>query len=330
MATMGVSERFACRVAGQHRSTQRNCKPEADPDAALRAELRQISSDHPRYGYRRAHALLRQAGWIVNRKKTARLWRQEGLRVPAKQRKRARVGQSSADGKRLAASRPDQVWALDYQHDSTADGRVLRLLNVVDEFTREALAVEVARSFSADATIAVLERITASRGRAPEFLRIDNGPELTSHALRDWCRYSGTGTVFIEPGSPWQNGYAESFNGRLRDEVLSGELFGSLLEAKVVLADWRDEYNHRRPHSALAYQAPAVFAATWKPALPAHEPAPVLTDVKPAPSLSTSLIANGGLDIGSGPTPSKSLGKGKENGGRNKNNHAYDACSADS
>jgi putative transposase len=258
---LGVSERWACRVTGQHRSSERYEPKRAEDDAALRSELRRISKDRPRWGYRRAHAMLVEEGWEVNRKRVQRLWREEGLRVPQKRRKRRRLGESTVPATRLAAERPNHVWALDYQHDQTADARVIRLLNVVDEFTREALVMHVARSIDADTTVAVLERLVAERG-APTFLRCDNGTELTSHALRDWCRFSHTGTAYIDPGSPWQNPYVESFNGKARDELLDVEEFSCLAEARVVIEDWREDYNGRRPHSALGMRSPAAFAAT--------------------------------------------------------------------
>ena len=260
---LGVSERWACRVTGQHRSTERYEPKRAEDDAALRERLRGISKDRPRWGYRRAHALLVEEGWEVNRKRVQRLWREEGLRVPQKRRKRRRLGESTVPAARLAAERPNHVWALDYQHDQTADGRVIRVLNVVDEFTREALVMHVARSIDADTTVAVLERLVAERG-APTFLRCDNGTELTSHALRDWCRFSRTGTAYIDPGSPWQNAYVESFNGKARDELLDVEEFSCLAEARVVIEDWREDYNQRRPHSSLGMRSPAAFAATLR------------------------------------------------------------------
>ncbi len=156
------------------------------------------------------------------------------------------------------------MWALDFQFDQTSDGRILKLLNVVDEHTREALAIECHRRIDADATVAVLDRLVAARGRAPERVRCDNGPELTANALRDWCRFSRTGASYIEPGSPWQNPYVESFGSRVRDELLSGELFATLAEAQVLVEDWRVDYNDRRPHSALGMMAPARFAASWR------------------------------------------------------------------
>lgn len=192
-------------------------------------------------------------------KARAALWREEGLRVPRRRRKRARVG-GNRDAKHLRAERPDRVWALDLQTDETADGRQIRILNVVDEFTREALVSEVARSITAKDTVAALERIVASRGTAPAHIRCDNGPELIAHALRDWCRFNSTATAYIEPGSPWQNPFVESFNGRVRDEVLDIELFDTLAEARVIVEDWRIAYNTEHPHSALGMLPPARFA----------------------------------------------------------------------
>jgi len=200
----------------------------------------------------------------VNRKKIQRLWREEGLRVPAKRRKRQRLGVSTSPAARLRAEHPDQVWALDFQFDTTTDGRILKLLHVVDEHTREALAVQVERRIDADRTVSVLECIAAARGRPPELVRMDNGPELTANALRDWCRFSGSGTSYIEPGSPWENPFVESFGGKVRDEVLAVEAFDSLLEAKTVIEDWRDTYNTRRPHSSLGWKTPAAYAASRK------------------------------------------------------------------
>jgi putative transposase len=238
----------------------------ASDDAALRARLRRFSKDRPRWGYRRAHQQLVEEGWSVNRKRVQRLWREEGLRVPVRRRKRQRLGESTVPAVRLRAERPDHVWALDFQYDQTADGRVLKLLHVVDEFTREALEIRCERRIDSDHTVGRLERIVAQTGRAPEFIRCDNGPELTANALRDWCRFSKTGSVFIEPGSPWQNPYVESFGSRIRDELLAVEQFSCLAEAKVMVEDWRQDYNRHRPHSALAMMAPARFAAAWREA----------------------------------------------------------------
>lgn len=260
---LGLSERRACRCVGQHRSTQRREPCVAPDDGALRGRLREISRERPRWGYRRAHATLLSEGWALNRKRVQRLWREEGLRVPQKRRKRQRIGDSTVPAKRLAAERPDHVWAFDFQFDQTADGHILKLLHVVDEFTREALAIECRRRIDADATVAVLEGLTLARGRAPEFVRCDNGPEMTANALKDWCRFAGTGSSYIDPGSPWQNPYVESFGSRIRDELLAVEQFSCLAEAKVLIEDWRQDYNHNRPHSALKMMAPARFAQAW-------------------------------------------------------------------
>jgi len=206
-------------------------------------------------------------GQAVNHKRIRRYWVAEGLKRPARARKRQRIGPGR--GERLTATRPDQVWALDFQVDVTADGRQIRFCNVVDEFTREALATAAARSFTADDTTILLEKVIAETGRRPVHLRMDNGPELTAAAMRDWCRFSEVDTVFIEPGSPWQNGYCESFNGRFRDEFLATEQFDTLLEAQVLAEDWRIEYNTARPHGSLGGLTPARFREQWinQPAL---------------------------------------------------------------
>jgi putative transposase len=262
---LGLSERRACRIAGQHRSSQRHEPKRAPDDAVLRRRLRAIAAKKPRWGYRRAHAHLLSEGFTLNRKRVQRVWREEGLRVPARKRKRRRLGESSAEGaNRLRATHPGHVWALDFQHDATTDGRELKFLNVVDEFTREALAIEVERTIDADQTVATLQAIVTDRGIAPENIRADNGPELTARVLREWCQAGSTDTAYIDPGSPWQNPYAESFNARVRDELLDVEEFGSLAEAQLLAADYRDEYNERHPHSALGMMSPSRFAASWQ------------------------------------------------------------------
>ncbi len=260
---LGFSERRACRLAGQHRSTQRHEPKLAGGDEVLRRRLRGISGDHQRWGYRRAHAELLLEGLGVNRKRVQRIWREEGLRVPAKKRKRRRLGVSTAEGAtRLSATHPNHVWALDFQHDATSDGRELKFLNIVDEFTREALAIEVDRTIDADETVEVLGRLVTERG-TPENLRSDNGPELTARVLREWCEAESTLTAYIDPGSPWQNAWVESFNARLRDEVLDIEEFSTLAEAQFLAAQWRNDYNANHHHSALGMMAPSRFAASW-------------------------------------------------------------------
>jgi putative transposase len=266
----GVSERHACLVVGQPRSTQRLDPPVPSEDEEhLRAFLRNFSVGRPRWGWRRAADAAREAGWRGNNKRIHRLWRDEGLRVPYRKRKKPLRGTGLLVGA-MCPIRPNVVWALDFQFDQTADGRALKLLNIVDEFTRESLVMMVERSIDAETVVTTLERLCGERG-APELLRMDNGPEMTAHALRDWCLLAKTGTVFIEPGSPWQNPFVESFHSRVRDELLDVEEFCSLAEARVVIGDWREDYNQRRPHSALGMLTPATFAADWT----AREPTPI-------------------------------------------------------
>ena len=259
----GLSERRACQFTGQHRSTQRHEPGRGgERDDALRARLRKLSAEQPCWGYRLAWGAVRDEGWAVNRKKIQRLWREEGLRVPQRKRKRLRLGESTVPAKRLRAERANHVWALDFQFDTTVDGRTLKLLHVVDEHTREALAIRVARSIDADHAVRVLDQIVRERGSAPELVRMDNGPEMTANAVRDWCRLGGSGRSFIDPGSPWQNPFVESFGSRVRDEVLSVEAFHSVLEAQTVINDWKTIYNHKRPHSSLGWKPPAAYAAS--------------------------------------------------------------------
>ena len=258
-----MSERRACLVVGESRSTQRY-EPRADVEEdRLRHELRQISRERPRAGYRMAARCLRRTGWRVNDKRVHRLWREEGLRVPQRSHKRRRLGGADHGSQRLRASRPNEVWSYDFIQDRTMDGRRLKILVVVDEHTRECLALELGRRLSADDVKAVLARLVAERG-APVYLRSDNGPEFVAAVVRKWLSSRGVGTLYITPGSPWENAYCESFNSRLRDEFLNRELFTSELEAKVLSAQWRRAYNEMRPHSALGDQTPSEFARRWR------------------------------------------------------------------
>ena len=261
---LDMSERRACRIVGQHRSTQRRPVPPTRGDDALRQRLHAFSRSHKRWGYRKAWAVLRDEGWDANRKKIQRLWREEGLKVPHRKRKRQRLGTSTCPADRLRAKRPNHVWALDFQFDQTADGRILKLLNIVDEHSREELGGLVERRIDADRTAQALDDIVMERGQAPAFIRCDNGPELTANALRDWCRFSGTETSYIEPGSPWENPFVESFGSRMRDEVLSTEQFNTLFEAQVLIGDWKHEYNNYRPHSSLGWRPPVAYAMACK------------------------------------------------------------------
>jgi len=256
----GVSERRACAVVRQHRSTQRRRPSIVPADEHLRKRLRALSGEHQKWGYRKQHTLLCREGLRINRKRVRRIWREEGLQV--RRRKRRRRAGSRVPG-HLAATHPNPTWAMDYEFDETAGGRRLKILNVTDEFTREALACVPARSIDATATVAVLAGLTADRG-APVYVRCDNGPEFVGHALKRWCRSSGARTSFIEPGAPWQNAFVESFNGRMREELLNLEVFDSLPEARVLIEDWRVEYNTYRPHRSLRMLTPAEFAARWK------------------------------------------------------------------
>jgi putative transposase len=220
----------------------------------------ELVREHPRYGYRHIWAMLRREGWRVNRKRVYRLWRAEGLRVPRKQRKRRYLGHSANGCARHQAEHKDHVWAWDFIHDRTHEGRPLKWLSIVDEYTRECLALEVARGITAQRVIDVLAELFAVRG-APRHIRSDNGPEFLAQAVRSWLERAAIGPLYIEPGSPWENGYAESFHSRLRDELLAREEFANLADARALGTAWRLEYNHRRPHSSLGYRTPAEFAA---------------------------------------------------------------------
>lgn len=258
----GVSQRRSCRVIGQHRSTQRLDPPvPGDVEAELRAWLRAFSRERPRWGWRRAAKTLRRDGRNINDKRIQRLWREEGLKVPYRKRKKPHRGVGTAVGA-MCPIAPNALWALDFQFDTTVDGRTLKLLNIVDEFTRECLAIVVDRHCDADKVVATLDAIAVTRG-APAFVRFDNGPEFIARAIADWCRFNQVGSAFIDPGSPWQNAWVESFNGRLRDELLNGWHFDNLLEAQVLIEDWRIDYNHHRPHSAHGDLTPTEFAQAW-------------------------------------------------------------------
>ena len=259
----GVSQRRACKVVGQPRSTQRLAAPVPSPqEQQIREWLRAFSKRRPRWGWRRAAKGLRREGWLINDKKARRLWRDEGLRVPQRRRKKRLTGVGVRVGA-MSLICPNALWAMDFQFDTTADGRTIKLLNVIDEFTREALAIETHRRIDADHVVAVLDRLCVERGGPPGFVRFDNGPEFVAHAIADWCRFNHVDAVFIDPGSPWQNAWIESFNGRLRDELLNLWHFDSLLEAQVLIEGWRIDYNENRPHSAHGDLTPNEFALRW-------------------------------------------------------------------
>jgi len=251
----GVSERRACRVINQPRPTQRRTLKILDDEASLTRDIIKLAIRFGRYGYRRITALLRDRGWQVNHKRVERIWRREGLKVPKKQPKRGRLWLNDGSITRLKPVRKGHVWAYDFVACRTEDGRPVRMLTVIDEYTRECIAIRVARRIRSDDVIHTLTELFVLNG-APEHIRSDNGPEFTSKMVRGWLERVGVKTLFIEPGSPWENGYNESFNGKLRDELLNGELFYSLREAQILTERWRREYNTIRPHSSLGYRPP--------------------------------------------------------------------------
>jgi transposase InsO family protein len=276
-----VSERLACRVLGQHRSTQRKAPRGRSDEEALTADVIALATQYGRYGYRRITALLREAGWAVNVKRVERIWRREGLKIPQKQPKKGRLWLADGSCVRLRPERPNHVWSYDFVESRTHDGRKFRMLNLIDEFTRECLAIRVSRKLNSTDVIDVLAVQFILRG-VPSHIRSDNGPEFIATAVRSWIAAVGAKTAYIEPGSPWENGYCESFNSKLRDELLNGEIFYSLREAEIVIESWRRHYNTRRPHSALGYRPPAPEAVQW-PASPPGAASPATPAVASRP-----------------------------------------------
>ena len=256
---MEVSERRACKVVGQPRSTQRRRHKVADDEARLVGRMIELATRYGRYGYRRITVLLQWEGWRVSRHRVERLWKREGLKVPKKQPKRGRLWLNDGSCVRLRPERRDHVWSYDFVQTRTRDGRSIRLLTMIDEYTRECLAMDVARHLRSEDVLERLADLFVHRG-TPEFIRSDNGSEFTAKAVREWLEQVGVKTLYIEPGSPWENGYIESFNGKLRDELLNGEIFDTLLEAQVLIERWRMDYNTKRPHSSLGYRPPAPEA----------------------------------------------------------------------
>ena len=246
-----------CRTLGQHRSTQRRVPTGRDDEDRLTADIVELARQYGRYGYRKVAELLRsQAGWLVNDKRVERIWRREGLKVPQRQPKRSRLWLNDGSCIRLRAERANHVWSYDFVEDRTHEGRKYRMLNVIDEFTHECLAIRIERKLKSIDVIDVLSDLFILRG-APEHVRSDNGPEFAAKAVQEWIAAVGAKTAYIAPGSPWENGFIESFNARLRDELLDGEIFYSLAEAKIVIESWRRHYNTVRPHGSLGYKPPA-------------------------------------------------------------------------
>lgn len=260
----GVSQRRACRILSQPRGTQRY-RPILRPDEDLLTQrIISLACQYGRYGYRRIAVMVNRSGLRVSRDRVERIWRREALQVPRKQRPRGRLWLNDGSCIRLRPERPNHVWSYDFVTTWTHDGRPVRLLCLIDEYTREALAIRVERSIGAQVVIETLADVMLMRG-VPDHIRSDNGPEFTAKALRAWLATVGARTLYIEPGSPWENGYCESFNGRLRDELLNAEIFYSLREARVVIERWRKDYNTVRPHSSLGYRPPAPAAINPKP-----------------------------------------------------------------
>ena len=243
-------------MLNQLRSTQRHVFKKADDEMRLVERIIALASQYGRYGYRRITALLQNEGWRVNHKRVERIWRQEGLKVPKKQPKRGRLWLNDGSCLRLRPLWKDHVWSYDFVQIRTTDGRPVRILVILDEFSRECLALDVARRLSSQDVLDRLYELFLTRG-IPDHIRSDNGPEFTAKTVREWLGRLGVRTLFIEPGSPWENGYVESFNGKLRDELLNGEIFDTLLEARTVIEAWRNDYNRHRPHSSLGYRPPA-------------------------------------------------------------------------
>jgi len=274
-------------VLGQHRSTQRKSPRGRDDEERLTADIIALARDYGRYGYRRIAEMLRRTGWAVNDKRVERIWKREGLKVPAKQPKRKRLWLNDGSCIRLRAERPNHVWSYDFVHHRTHDGRAFRMLNIVDELTRECLAIRVARKLKSTDVIDVLSDLFLIRG-VPAHIRSDNGPEFVAEAVQKWIGAVGASTAYITPRSPWENGYVESFNARLRDELLNGEIFCSLREAQIIIEQWRRYYNQERPHSSLGYKPPAPEAVVVSPpALPsplvrAAPTAPLHLEMRPA------------------------------------------------
>lgn len=251
-----VSERRACAALDQHRSTQRKVPQGEEDEERLRADIIELARQYGRYGYRKIAALLRHAGWVVNDKYVERIWRQEGLKVPNKQPKRGRPWLSNSSCICLREEHRNHVWSYDFVEDRTHEGRKYRMLNILYEFTHECLGIKIARKLKSADVIDALTDLFILRG-IPDHVRSNNGPEFIADAVRDWITAVGSNTAFITPGSPWENGFIESFNARLRDELLNGEIFYTLKEARIVIENWQRHYNTIRPHASLGYRAPA-------------------------------------------------------------------------
>lgn len=251
-----MTERHACRVLSVNRTTYRY-EPKRLPDEdAIRADIIDKACNFGRVGYRMVTHMMRNEGYNINHKRVERIWREEGLKLPQKQIKRRRLWMNDGSCIRLRSEHKNHVWSYDFVEDKTADGKKIRFLNIIDEYTHECLASLPRRSWRNNDVIEVLSGLMVTRG-CPEYIRSDNGSEFTAKKLREWLANIGVITAYIEPGSPWENGYCESFNARMRDEFLNGELFGNMFEAQVLTRRWLEYYNTLRPHSSLAGRPPA-------------------------------------------------------------------------
>ncbi len=268
-----------CRALGQNRGALRKPVKRSDDEEILTADIIRLAKRYGRYGYKRITALLRTEGWRVNHKRVERIWRQEALKVPQRHKKRGRLYLNDGSCIRLRACWKDHVWSYDFVAERLSCGTKIRFLTVVDEYTRECLALRVNYRLGADDVMDVLTDLFTTRG-IPGHIRSDNGSEFAAKSIQAWLPKLGVKTLYIAPGSPWENGYNESFNGRFRDEFLNGEVFYTLKEAEVLTEEWRHLYNHVRPHTSLGYKPPAPLAR-MKEGASAYAPAP---SFMPAPS----------------------------------------------
>lgn len=267
-----MTERRACAALGQSRGLQRRKPLRPDDEEALTSDIIKLATQYGRYGYKRITALLRSEGWVVNHKRVERIWRQEALKVPQKHKKKGRLYLNDGSCIRLRPNWPNHVWSYDFVAERLKCGRKIRTLTVIDEYTRECLSLRTDYRLGADEVMDVLTGLFITRG-IPDHIRSDNGSEFTAKSIKAWLGRLGVKTLYIAPGSPWENGYNESFNGRLRDELLNGEVFYTLKEAQIILEQWRHHYNHIRPHTSLGYKPPAPLA-TMKEGAFAYAPAP--------------------------------------------------------
>jgi putative transposase len=259
MQRYSVSQRFACQALGVHRSSARRSPTRADDEEALTKDIIRLAGHYGRYGYRRITALLKSEGWHVNHKRVERIWREQSLKVPKKQPKRKRLYLNDGSCIRLKPLYLNHVWSYDFVSDRLSNGKKIRMLTIIDEYSRECLSIRIDYKLKSDDVLDELSTLFLIKGM-PDYIRSDNGSEFTSHTLQEWLKDLNVKTAFIEPGSPWENGYNERFNGSLRDECLNLESFDTLKEARVIVGEWVSEYNHIRPHSSLGYKPPAPLA----------------------------------------------------------------------